>query len=149
MKNVVRGFVALWYLLGWISHVYLGLFSPDTYQVFGETALFPFVTALWRGWIFPNITVCALFLAVFEIAVGFLLISKGKWVKYGLALSVCFNACLVILGLGMVTADFWQSFLMNRLPNLVFIAMQIPLFWASFEASLPELVRSKFTSKRS
>lgn len=147
MKNVVRVFVALWYLIGWISHVYLGLFSPDTYKVFGETALFPFVTSLWRGWIFPHITLCALVLAVFEIAVGLLLISKGRWVKFGLALSMFFNACLVVLGLGMVTADFWQSFVMNRLPNLFFIAIQIPLFWASFDTSIPGLVRGKFHHK--
>lgn len=38
MKNVVRTFVALWYLLGWMSHVYLAFANPEMYRNFGETA---------------------------------------------------------------------------------------------------------------
>jgi len=143
MKNVVRGFVALWYLLGWISHIYLGLFSPETYRVFGETALFPFIRTLWQLWIFPHITLCALLLAAFEIAVGLLLINKGKWVKYGLAFSICFNLCLVLLGLGAANLSGWSDFLANRLANLVFIAIQLPLLWASFDTSLFNINKRK------
>ena len=41
MRNAVRGFVAAWYLFGWISHVYLALNRPSMYASFGETALIP------------------------------------------------------------------------------------------------------------
>jgi hypothetical protein len=147
MKNFLRGFIALWYLLGWISHVYLGLFSPATYRAFGNTALFPFIKTLWQNWIFPHITLCALILAVFEIAVGLMLIDRGKWVKYGLALSVAFNLCLVLLGLGSSATSFGNDLLMNRLPNLIFIVLQIPLFWATFEVSIADLIKSKLSKK--
>ena len=91
MKNAIRVFVSLWYLLGWLSHVYLGIFSPAAYQAFGNTALFPFIQTIWQTVIYPNITLCALVLAGFEVGVGLMLVNRGKWVKYGLVLSILFN----------------------------------------------------------
>ena len=147
MKNILRIFIALWYLLGWVSHFYLGIFSPATYAVFGSTALFPWVENLWQAIVLPHITLCALILAVFEIVVGVLLVSKGKWVRVGLVLSIFFNLCLVLLGLGMPAANGLHDFLMNRLPNLVFIGLQLPLFRGDFPRSIPESIKFKFTQK--
>lgn len=143
MKNAIRVFVSLWYLLGWLSHVYLGIFSPAAYQAFGNTALFPFIQTIWQTVIYPNITLCALILAVFELGVGLMLINRGKWVKYGLMFSILFNLCLVLLGLGMPAADWQHDLLTNRLPNLIFIALQLPLLWSKFENSLPELIKNR------
>lgn len=97
----------------------------------------------------PHIPLCALVLAAFEIAVGLMLLGKEKWVKYGLAFSIFFNGCLVLLGLGSTGAPGWPDFLMNRLPNLFFIAIQIPLFWATFDASFVALIRRKIAGKTS
>lgn len=146
MKNIIRSFVALWYLLGWVSHVYLGLFSPDTYRLFGETALIPAYTAFWKNFMMPNITIFALILAVFEIVVGSLLISKKKWVKIGLVLSILFNLFLVQMGLSYPSPNPLSHFLVNRSPNLIFIALQVPLLWVSFESSIVEVMRARLTN---
>jgi len=144
MKNALRVFIALWYLLGWLTHVYFAVTAPATYAVFGQTALLPLLRNLWLNLIMPNIRFFALLLAAFEIAVGCLLVSKRKWVKIGLVFSLLFNLFLVVLGLGTVTADPWQDFVANRMANLIFIALQIPLFFWTFERSLPEVIKSKF-----
>ncbi len=153
LRTFARSFVALWYLLGWLSHVYLALFAPETYRVLGSTALVPGVTNLWGSLIMPNITVFALLLAVFEILVGGLLISQGRWVKVGLALSLLFNAFLVQLGLGYPTSSTLNDFMVNRLPNLVFMGLQIPLLWGqdnqSLLVALREWWRAVRTSTRS
>ena len=144
MRNSVRLFVALWYLLGWLSHVYLGLFAPETYRPFGETALIPAYTDFWQSMVMPFITAFALGLAVFEVLVGCLLISKGNWVKTGLVFSILFNLFLVQMGLGYPATDPWSNFLVNRLPNLLFIALQVPLLWGRDEYSIPEVIRRRF-----
>jgi hypothetical protein len=42
-----------------------------------------------------SITLFTLALAVFEIGVGILLIGRGRWVQYGLVLSILFNLFLM------------------------------------------------------
>lgn len=148
MRNFLRGFVAIWYLLGWISHVYLGLANPQIYAVFGKTALIPGYADLWQNFVMPRITFFCFLLAAFEIVVGLLLINKGKWVKYGLILSLAFNLFLVQMGLGAADAKGWESFLMNRAANLVFIAIQIPLLWGTDEKTLSEVIRNRFTARK-
>lgn len=148
MRIGTRTFVALWYLLGWISHVYLGLFAPATYRSLGETALFSAYRDLWQDSVMPHITFFALLLAVFEIVVGYLLVSKGMAVKIGAICSILFNLFLVQMGLGYITNDGWQSFLINRVPNMVFIGLQLPLLWGWDEKSIPEAIRSWFSARR-
>jgi hypothetical protein len=48
----------------------------------------------------PHITFFALLPAAFEVVTCILILSKGKFVKVGLAGSVLFNLFLVQLGLG-------------------------------------------------
>ena len=148
LRTFARSFVALWYLLGWLSHVYLALFSPDTYRVFGATALIPGFANLWGALIMPNITFCALMLAAFEIVVGALLISRGRWVKAGLALSLLFNAFLIQLGLGYPTSSALNDFMVNRLPNLVFMGLQLPLLWGRDDESLVAALRQWWRAAR-
>lgn len=148
MRNGLRLFIALWYLLGWVSHVYLGVCAPETYRSFGATAMIPGYTYLWQAWIMPSITMWALVLALFEIGVGCLLVSKGKWVKLGLLLSILFNLFLVQMGLGYSAPEGWSNFLVNRLPNLIFVALQIPLLWGWDEYSIPTAIRRYFSKDR-
>jgi hypothetical protein len=88
-----------------------------------------------------NITFFALLLALFETVVGLLLIGKGQRVKAGLILSILVCLFLVQMGLGIVTSDPRESFLFNRLPMLVMIALQVPLLWGWDERSIPEFIR--------
>ncbi len=92
----------------------------------------------------PNITVFALLLAAFELTTGILLLSKGRYVRTGLAASVLFNLFLVQLGLGFPAIQgSARDFLLNRLPNLLFALLQCPLFWVYFDTSLPEFLRAR------
>jgi hypothetical protein len=141
IRTFTRTFVALWYLLGWVSHVYLAFFSPETYRVFGATALIPGVAGLWQTLVMPNIVMLALLLAGFEVLVGVLLISRGRWVKLGLGLSLLFNLFLVQQGLGYAATSPANDFMVNRLPNLIFMGLQLPLIWGHDDQSLPAALR--------
>ncbi|HEY3474451.1 MAG TPA: hypothetical protein VGK56_07550 [Anaerolineales bacterium] len=138
----MRFFIALWYLLGWLSHVYLAIAKPQLYRSFGSTALIPLLRDLWQGFIMPNIVFFAFGLAAFELAVGFLIISKGRQVKIGLVASILFNLFLVQLGLSGQATDWISDFLINRLPNLIFVAIQVPLLFSTFDRTLPEVIAS-------
>jgi hypothetical protein len=141
MRKVIRLFVAPWYLLGWLSHVYLSLTNPQIYAVFGDTALIPGYTGLWKSMVMPSITFFAFLLAGFEILVGYLLLSEGKWAKTGVVLSILFNLFLIQMGLGIPAKSGLQDFLSNRLPNLIFLAIQLPLLWGLDEWLIPKPLR--------
>lgn len=143
MRKIIRLFVAPWYLLGWLSHVYLGLVNPRIYAVFSETAIIPGYADFWNSMVMPSITFFALLLAAFEILVGCLLLSEGKWVKAGLVLSILFNLFLIQMGLGIPATGGWQDFLSNRLPNVIFLAIQLPLLWGRDEWLIPKSLRFK------
>ncbi len=144
MKNLYRLLFALFYLLGWVIHVYLGIWSPETYNGFSQTIIFPPFQWIWSNVIIPNSSIFALLLAAVELTTGLLMVSKGKWVKIGVALSLVFNVCLVFLGLANPSDDQFLDFLQNRLPMLIFVAAQVPLLWIKYERSLPEDIRQLF-----
>lgn len=148
MKNILRLFFALWYLLGWIIHVYLGLRSPEVYTGFNKSVIFSPLQWTWMHVIIPNITFFALLLAAIEITIGLLIISRGNWVKVGVTLSIAFNLFIVLLGLAAPAEDAASDFLRNRLPMLVFAALQLPLLWMHFDRSLLEVVRDKLSTIR-
>jgi hypothetical protein len=141
MRDIIRLLIAPWYLLGWVSHVYLGLNNPEIYRPFGQTTLIPAFTSFWYNVVMPQIIAYALLLAAFEVVVGILLISKERWVKIGLVLSITFNLFLIQLGLSYPAPDGISDFLVNRLPNLIFIVLQIPLFWGQHTTWLPVVIR--------
>jgi len=143
-KEILRLIVVPWYLLGWMTHVYLGLFSPESYRPFGASAIFPAYGAFWNEFVMPRITVFALLLAVFELVVGCMISGKGRWVKLGLVLSILFCLFLIQMGLSYTTANSWVNFAGNRLPNLLFIVLEIPLFGVNFEKNLPEVLKVWF-----
>ncbi len=148
IRTYARTFVALWYLLGWLSHVYLAIFAPETYRVFGNTALIPGFAKLWQTLVMPNIVGLALALAGFEVLVGGLLASYGRWVKIGLILSLLFNLFLVQLGLGYAAPSPANDFMVNRLPNLVFLCLQLPLLWGHDSQSLLVVLRDWWAAIR-
>jgi hypothetical protein len=143
MSNAARTFFALWYLLGWVSHVYLALWSPETYRPFGDTALLPQFRRLWRRVIMPHIRIFALLLAAFELITGLLMVTKGRLARLGLALSVTFNLFLVQLGLAWEAPGARRDFVANRLPSLLFVIGQLPLLRTRFDRSLVQVVRDR------
>lgn len=144
MPNLARLFFALWYLLGSLVHLKFGLLNNHIYEIFGRSSLFAASRELWTSVVMPNITLFALLLAAFEMVVGILILSKGRYVRIGLTASVLFNLFLVQLGLGYPEIQGSErDFLLNRLPNLLFALLQCPLFWVHFDKSVPELLRAR------
>jgi hypothetical protein len=142
--NAARVFFALWYLLGSLVHIKFGLTDNHIYEMFGRTSLLPASREVWTSFVMPHITFLAMVLACFEMTTGILILSKGKYVKIGLTASLLFNLFLVQLGLGYAVPQWSVSDLVqNRLANLLFVALQLPLFWVGFDKNLLELVRRR------
>jgi hypothetical protein len=98
----------------------------------------------------PRITFFALLLATFEMTTGILILSKGRYVKVGLVASLLFNLFLVQLGLGYSEIPWsGRDFLLNRLSNVLFVLLQLPLFWVRFDESLPKFLRARRGQGRS
>jgi hypothetical protein len=131
-------------LIGSVIHIKFGLTNNHIYERFGSTSLFAVSRELWTCVVMPNITFFALLLAAFEMTTGILILSKGKYVKVGLTASVLFNLFLVQLGLGYPELlGPGRDFLMNRMPSLLFVLLQLPLFWVHFDKSLPAYLRAR------
>lgn len=143
-SNAARLFFALWYLLGSLSHVWYGLTNNRIYEAIGRTSIFEISRVLWSSAVMPHIMFFALLLAVFEMTVGILMLSKGKLAWTGFAMSVFFNMFLVQLGLGFQEAPrSGRDFVLNRLSCLLFALLQLPLFWVRFDLSFPGFVRAR------
>ncbi len=145
LKNSLRTFIALWYLLGWTVHVIISVIvpQPQLYLNFGATTLFSFSRTFWHSIVVPNIMLFGPLCAAFELAVGILMAGKGVRVKVALAASLVFNAFLLQLGLAMPADGWLADFLTNRLPVLIFAAVQVPLLWGTFDRTIPELVLTR------
>jgi hypothetical protein len=143
--NAWRVFLALWYLGGSFIHLQCGLYRPFIYSRFRLAPLYPLIGRFWDGSVMPHITAFALLLAAFELAVAILLLSRGRAVTLALTASLLFNLFLVQLGLGYpAPPGSLRDFVLNRLPNLLFILVQLPLYWVRFDKSLLALVRARF-----
>jgi hypothetical protein len=142
--NTARLFFASWYLLGSLVHFKFGLTNNQIYARFGTTCLLPACRSVWTTLVMSNITLFVLLLAAFEMATGFLILSKGRYVKAGFVASVVFNLFLVLLGLGYAENPWSQGdFLRNRLANLIFALLQVPLLCVSFTKSFPEFFHDR------
>lgn len=140
LSNVARAFFGVCYLIGSTVQVRFALTNSHIYEAFGKTALIPGFRELWTSVVMPNITFFALLLAAFEMTTGVLILGRGKCVKIGLAASALFNLFLVQLGHASPQAGWKADVAVNRLPNLLFALLQLPLFWLDFSKSLPELL---------
>ena len=91
VSSVARGLFVLGYLIGSLVHIRFALTNNHIYEAFGKTALIPRFPELWTSVVMPNITFFALLIAALEITTSILILSRGKYVKLGLAASVSFN----------------------------------------------------------
>ena len=142
-------FLPLWYLGGSLIHFLCALYRPQIYDRFAQTALVPLMGRIWAAFVMPHITTFALLLTAFELSVVVLLLSRGRAVTLGLTASLLFNLFLVQLGLGYpATSGSMRDFVANRLSNLLFILVQLPLFWVRFDESLPKFLGARFKGSR-
>lgn len=127
-RNIVRGLFAAIFVAGGIAHLVLGRVAPEGYAVFGDTALLPWLSALWDSFVMPNIYWLTIALGIFEIAVGLgiLLRRTARLAAWGM---VAFLVFITILGYGFPTGSFWEDFLKNRIVTIVMAGALVPLLF--------------------
>jgi uncharacterized membrane protein len=93
-----RAAVAVLFIIGGaLAHV-VNLATHANYANFADPALFAWVTHTWRTVVPPNHVMLIGLLAVFEAAVGALVISGGRRTQFGYAAVIAFYLALWLFG---------------------------------------------------
>jgi hypothetical protein len=104
---------------------------PEAYDDMADLAVLAPYEWLLREVIRPHATPFTLMLIAFELAIALLILSKGTAVKIGLIAAILFQLAVIpgVAAYGLV--------------NLPVVAVQALLLRASFERSVPELLRGR------
>jgi uncharacterized membrane protein len=93
-----RAAVAVLFIIGGaLAHV-VNLAAHANYASFADPSLFAWVTHTWRTVVPPNHVMLIGLLAVFEAAVGALIISGGRRTQFGYAAVIAFYLALWLFG---------------------------------------------------
>jgi hypothetical protein len=76
------------------------LLRGDDYANFADHAYVPFVRHTWRNVVVPNRGLFISLLIVFELAVGLLVISGGRWTQLAYSAAIAFHIALLAFGWG-------------------------------------------------
>lgn len=99
--------VALLFVAGGATHVFLGTTMPDVYEPFADAAPWAFVREAWHDVFLAHPTVWALLLAAGEVTIGVLAGDhRGRTARAGLALAIAFHVALVAFGWGFL---WWSA----------------------------------------
>lgn len=118
--------MTLLFVLGGISHLFLGRLAPDSYTDFGNTALIPPLHDLWFSFVMPHIGALTLVLAFLEIAWGIGLL-RQEMMKISAWCIILFLIFVTILGYSFPTTSWFEDFLVNRLSTIVLLILVLPL----------------------
>ena len=125
--RVVFGVV---FLGGALVHAYFASFSPQSYAPFADTALWPWLAELWRGFVMANIGWLSPAAAAFEVAVGLGLLARRCARRMAVLAALGFFAFILVLGYSWPADGWWEDFLKNRAGTLVMAAALAPLLRA-------------------
>ena len=114
--RVVFGVV---FLGGALVHAYFASFSPQSYAPFADTALWPWLADLWRGFVMANIQWLSLATAAFELVLGAALLAALA--------ALGFFAFILVLGYSWPTQSPWEDFLKNRAATVLLAAAMAPV----------------------
>jgi hypothetical protein len=112
LPNIARLVLALLFLAGGLSHIYLVSARPSIYEGFADLAFWSLYKSLWQDWVLPHLKLWIALLILFEFAVGALLLGSGVYPQIGLALAAAFMIFLI---------PFWWGG--GALANLVLLAL--------------------------
>lgn len=119
------------FLVTCVINVLIALLSPGSLAHITDNALLPFYRDVTTQLIAPFATPFLLLLALYELLVGLLILSKGRLVKVGLIGGMLF--CLALIPVGPeITA------------NILLAAAQALLLTRYYDQSLRDLLRSSF-----
>ena len=132
LHDILRLIFALIFFLGAIANTIMGLFSPSMYETFADASILPFYRSLWETLVYPWIHLFLIPVVIVELAMAWLLVQSGTYVKVGLGLAPAFTLFLVPF--------WWQG---GAIANLI---LAIPLLWLlryDYPHSIPEILRGK------
>jgi hypothetical protein len=129
--NATRLFLGFFFIVMGIGfHLVLILNNPHAYDGFSASAYIPLYRWIFRELVMPYPLAFALAAAAFEIAIGLLMLGKGRNVTIGLSLGGLFLLAITPLGL-------------ETLPNALLALGVAYLAMRSFPQSLWELARAR------
>jgi hypothetical protein len=136
VANFLRFFLGIFFLAGAAFNTYLTITNPDGYKNGGATAWPSFLQHFWMNVVVTHMVLFLIFFIIIEIALGLLLLSKGKWVKLGLLGAILFSAGLLFIGLGYAQ-DYWPA----RIPNLTVAVIWTLLLFGRYDKTLLGTIR--------
>jgi hypothetical protein len=129
--NATRIFLGFFFIVMGIGfHLVLILRDSHGYDGFSTSALLPLYRWAFRAIVMPYPLVFALVAAAFEIALGLLMLSKGRYAQLGLITGSLFLLAITPLG-------------METLPNALLALGLGYLATKTFPSSVWELVRAR------
>jgi len=94
--------------------------DPSLYSKWVANPLVPFYKPLFVNFVTPNAVLLTVLVALYELALGGLILSKGRYVKIGLIGGMLFNLLLAPMWIG------------QTIFNLILAALHVPLFRYDF-----------------
>ena len=125
--TVIRSLFAVVFIGGGVSHIFQGRVGAGGYAVFGDTALWTWLTNLWGSFVMPHIGWLTLVLAAFEVAAGMCLLLGGRWVWIAVVAILFFFSFLIVLGYGFPAANLVEDLLKNRVSTVVMAGLLLPV----------------------
>jgi hypothetical protein len=97
MRNFVRVLFGLFFIAMAIVNVRVTIHNPDLYEEFitEDSTLLPLYNSLWHDLVVPGLPYFLVLLVVFEIAVGYFMLTRGNVVKWSLLAAAIFTLALV------------------------------------------------------
>jgi hypothetical protein len=129
--NIWRGVVGVAYLVAAAFNLFFTLPEGDL-GWFADSAWFPFLENFVREAVVPNHVLFMVLVVVFEIAVALLILSRGRYVDMGVAVSVLWVLFLI---------PFLQPFPMAA-TNVVLAIVQGILLLRRYDTAIWQLVRN-------
>lgn len=125
-RRVIRALFAVIFIAGGIVHFVLGRISPEGYEAFGATALFPWLTNLWDSFVMPNIGWLTIGVGIFEILCGIGL-TRRHLLRTSTVVIIGFLIFVTVLGYGFPTETVVEDLLKNRIITIVMALLLVPL----------------------
>ncbi|AKK04790.1 DoxX protein [Corynebacterium mustelae] len=126
-RSIVRTLFAVIFISGGFSHLVLGRTHPESYAVFGDTALIPSLSNLWSDFVMPNIGWLTIVLGCYEVVAGVLLLMSRSKARLGAYMMLAFLGFITIVGYGFPTTSIVEDLLKNRIITIVMALLLIPV----------------------
>ena len=130
-RAIVRAVFVVIFISGGFSHFMLGRTHPESYAVFGNTALIPSFSTLWSDFVMPNIGWLTIVLGCYEIVARSLILMTSSKVRLGACMMLAFLIFITIVGYGFPTTSIIEDLLKNRIITVVMALLLIPVIMES------------------